>query len=202
MNRGSGGAATAGTGEKNMGTSLATKPRTDGSTVLRFRYLGSHEIEELAELWGTLHERHTEGSPHLEGVISTVTPDESWRRRRSQYLAWLGDPDTMAVLAERDDEPVGYAMVTFRGHVQGSWDRGERVAVVQSLAVHPDHNGTGVGAGLLEEVRRQLGSTGVRDIELTALAGDTEDLRFFQQEGFQPFVTTMVCRIGAVGAHD
>ncbi|MDA8370302.1 MAG: GNAT family N-acetyltransferase [Nocardiopsaceae bacterium] len=185
-----------------METSLATKPDTGVSDVLRFRYLGSHEIEELADLWRALHEQHTAVAWHLEDMITSVDVEESWRRRRAQYLSWLADPDTLAVLAERSGEPAGYAMVTIRENQHGSWDRGERVAVVQTLSVLPEHTGVGVGSGLLEEVRRQVGSLGVRDIELTALATSSEDIRFYEQEGFRPFVTTLVCRIAGFGAHD
>ncbi|MBB6171477.1 GNAT superfamily N-acetyltransferase [Nocardiopsis mwathae] len=179
-----------------------TKPRTPLSDVLRFRYLGPYEIEELAELWMTLHEQHTSIAPHLEDIVTSVSPDESWRRRRSQYLSWLADPDTLAVLAESSGEPVGYAMVTIRDNPKGSWDRGDRVAVVQTLSVPSEYAGAGVRSGLLEEVRRQVGAMGIREIELTALATSSDDIRFFEQEGFRPFVTTMVCRIGGVGAHD
>lgn len=185
-----------------MGNSLITKPQAGFPEVLRFRFLGSHEIDELGELWTAIHERHTATAPHLEDVITSVDTEESWRRRRAQYLRWLADPDTLAVLAERDGTDVGYAMVTVRDAQQGSWDRDSRTAVVQTLAVAPEHTGTGVGSGLLEEVRRQVGSRGIRDIELSALATSSEDIHFYEQEGFQPFVTTMVSRIGALGPHD
>ncbi|MFV2196612.1 GNAT family N-acetyltransferase [Nocardiopsis sp. LOL_012] len=179
-----------------------TKPRPSDVGVLSFRYLGVHEIDELADLWGALHQQHTVTAPHLADIISAVSMDESWRRRRAQYLAWLTDPDTMAILAESGDDPVGYAMVTVKESAQGSWDRGERVAVVQTFAIDPEYSGAGVGSKLLEEVRRQLGAMGVRDIEFSALATSSEDIRFLEQEGFQPFVTTMVCRVDAFGAHD
>ncbi|CAM4050188.1 GNAT family N-acetyltransferase [Nocardiopsis rhodophaea] len=185
-----------------METSLVTKPRTPLSDVLRFRYLGSHEIEELAELWMALHEQHTAIAPHLEDIVTSVSPEESWRRRRTQYLSWLSDPDTLAVLAERGGEPAGYAMVTIRENPKGSWDRGDRVAVVQTLSVPAEYSAYGVRSALLEEIRRQVGAMGVREIELTALATSSDDIHFFEQEGFRPFVTTMVCRIGGVGAHD
>ncbi|MFC4868337.1 GNAT family N-acetyltransferase [Streptomonospora arabica] len=184
-----------------METSLATKSH-GGVPTLRFRYLGTADVDELADLWAALHERHTATAPHLEDIITRVTADESWRRRREQYLAWLSEPETLAVVAERGGAPVGYAMVTVRENQQGSWDRGTRVAVVQTLAVRPDHGGTGVGSGLLEELRRQVGAMGIQDLELTALATSAEDIRFFEQEGFRPFVTTMVSRIGAFGGHD
>ncbi|MDA0566785.1 GNAT family N-acetyltransferase [Streptomonospora sp. S1-112] len=184
-----------------MGSSLATKTHS-GIPTLRYRYLGAADVEELAELWAALHEQHATVAPHLEDIITRVNAEESWRRRRAQYLAWLEDSSTLALVAERDGRTVGYAMVTVRRSEQGSWDRGARVAVVQTLAVAPEHTGTGVGSGLLEEIRRQVGSMGIRDIELTALATSSEDIRFFEQEGFRPFVTTMVTRIGGVGGHD
>ena len=185
-----------------MQTSLMTKPRSTNVGVLGFRYLGAHEVEELADLWGALHQQHTVTAPHLEDIISAVGLDESWRRRRAQYLAWLRDPETMAILAEHDGDLAGYAMVTIRENAQGSWDRGERVAVVQTFAIDPEYSGAGVGSKLLEEVRRQLAAMGIRDIEFSALATASEDITFLEQEGFRPFVTTMVCRVDGFGAHD
>ncbi len=185
-----------------METSLAANSHPRVSGVLRFRYLGPQEIDELAGLWTVVHERHTAVAPHLEDIMTSVDADEAWRRRKQQYLDWLAQPGTLAVVAERDRAPVGYAMVTIRSSQQGSWDRGERVGVVQTLAVPEQHTGTGVGSGLLEEVRRQLAEMGIREIELSALATNAEDIRFLEQEGFRPFVTTMVCRIAGVGAHD
>lgn len=185
-----------------MQTSLMTKPRPSNVGVLGFRYLGAHEVEELADLWGALHQQHTVTAPHLEDIISAVGLDESWRRRRAQYLNWLRDPDTMAILAENEGDLAGYAMVTIRENAQGSWDRGERVAVVQTFAIDPEYTGAGVGSKLLEEVRRQLAAMGIRDIEFSALATASEDITFLEQEGFRPFVTTMVCRVDGFGAHD
>ncbi len=185
-----------------MQNSLMTKPRSSDLGVLRFRYLGAHEVEELADLWGALHQQHTVTAPHLSDIISTVTMDESWRRRRAQYIDWLADPDTMAILAENGDDLAGYTMVTVRENTHGSWDRGERVAVVQTFAIDPEYTGTEVGSKLLEEVRRQLAGMGVRDIEFSALATASEDIRFLEREGFRPFVTTMVCRVDGFGAHD
>ncbi|GLU45765.1 hypothetical protein Nans01_01160 [Nocardiopsis ansamitocini] len=169
--------------------------------MLRFRYIGSFEVEELSGLWGALHRHHTAIASHLEDLITSVEEGESWRRRRARYLEWLADPDTIAVVAEHDGVDAGYAMVTVREDQRGSWDRGERVAIVQTLSVHPDHAVAHIGGGLLDEVRRQLGAIGVRDLELPAVAGNAEAMRFYEEQGFRPFVTTMVSRIGA-GPHD
>ena len=76
------------------------------------------------------------------------------------------------------------------------------MAVVQTFAIDPEYMGTEVGSKLLEEVRRQLAGMGVRDIEFSALATASEDIRFLEREGFRPFVTTMVCRVDGFGAHD
>ncbi|PSL00097.1 acetyltransferase (GNAT) family protein [Murinocardiopsis flavida] len=185
-----------------MESSLAAKPHQGLSDVLRFRYLGAHELDELSELWQVVHEENAALSPHLDDVITSVGRDESWRRRRARYTDWLSDPDTLAVLAERHGRPIGYAMVTVRIDHQGSWDRGERVATVQTLAVRPEEEYAEVGTGLLDEVRRQVGALGVRDLELATVAGHGDAIRFYEQQGFRPFTTTMVSRIGAVGPHD
>lgn len=184
-----------------MQTSLETKPLTEVSGSLRFRCLRPFEVEELAELWGALHRHHTMIAAHLDDLIASVGVDESWRRRRERYLEWMSDPDTIALVAEDDGEDVGYAMVTVHQDHHGSWDRGERVAVVQTLSVRPDYSLSEVGGGLLDELRHQLGAIGVRDLELPAVAGNSEAIRFYEEQGFRPFVTTMVSRIGA-GPHD
>lgn len=185
-----------------MQNSLMTKPRPSDIGVLSFRYLGADEVEELADLWGALHQQHTVTAPHLEDLISAVSLDESWRRRRAQYIEWLRDPETMAILAEHGGDLAGYAMVTIRTNPQGSWDRGDRVAIVQTFAVDPEYTGSGVGSKLLEEIRRQLASAGIREIEFSALATASEDITFLEREGFRPFVTTMVCRVDGFGPHD
>ncbi|HLU95466.1 GNAT family N-acetyltransferase [Thermobifida alba] len=184
-----------------MQTSLETKPHTGVSGVLRFRYIGPFEVAELAELWGALHRQHTTIASHLEDLLGSVSVEESWRRRSRRYVEWLSEPDTIAVIAESDGVDVGYAMVTVRDEYHGSWDRGDRVAVVQTLSVHPDHSLDVVGGGLLDEVRRQLAEIGVRDLELPAVSGNSAAIRFYESQGFRPFVTTMVSRIGA-GPHD
>ncbi|MBB6120119.1 GNAT family N-acetyltransferase [Nocardiopsis algeriensis] len=178
------------------------KPRPTDTGVLSFRYLGVQDVEELEDLWGALHQQHTLSASHLSDMIGTTSLDESWRRRRAQYLRWLADPETMAILAEHRGDLAGYAMVTIRDNPQGTWDRGARVAVVQTFAIDPEYIGTHVGSKLLEEIRHQLAATGIRDIEFSALATASEDISFLEREGFRPFVTTMVCRVDGFGAHD
>lgn len=177
-------------------STIKIEPRT--SDVPRFRYLRAAEIDELEELWRALHRHHVSVTTHLENMIAPVDELESWRRRRARYLEWLSASDTMAILAERDSEGVGYAMVTIRPEANGSWRRGDQVAVVQTLSVAPEHQNTGVGSALLEEVRRQLADEGITDVELAAVLGNSDAMRFYEQHGFQPLSTTMVSRLSAM----
>lgn len=186
-----------------MKNSPAINPGTVVSDVLRFRYLRPSEIDELAELWQALHRYHVSITSHLETLISPVDEWESWLRRRSRYLDWLASPGTLAILAERGGEKVGYAMVTIRQDARGSWSRGERVGVVQTLSVDPDHQNTGVGSALLEEIRRQLADEGITDLELAAMIGNSGAMRFYERHGFRAFSTTLVSRLSAMaGPHD
>jgi ribosomal protein S18 acetylase RimI-like enzyme len=171
--------------------------------VPRFRYLRPAEIDEVAELWQALHRHHVTLTAHLEGMIAPVDEHESWRRRRARYLDWMAWPGTLAILAERRGRKAGYAVVTVRPDTQGSWSRGDSVGVVQTLSVAPEHQGAGVGSALLEEVRRQLADQGVSDLELAALVGNADAMRFYERHGFRPLSTTLVSRAGAMaGPHD
>ena len=76
---------------------------------------------------------------------------DAWRIRLAKYERWLDDPDTFFIIAEVDGRPAGYAFVTV-GMPYACWERGERLAKLETLSVLPDHRGNGVGAALLEAV--------------------------------------------------
>jgi len=100
---------------------------------------GAERIDELEPLWQALYSHHAE-------VGRTVAPvrtlKASWRRRRPQYERWLAGDDAVLLIAEREGRPVGYAMVTV-GAVQPTWDLGERILEVETLAVLPEERGEG-----------------------------------------------------------
>jgi GNAT superfamily N-acetyltransferase len=97
----------------------------------------SDKLDEVRGLWLALHRYHGEiGSRPL-------VADEhlSWQRRQAQYERWLETGEAFALLAERDGQPVGYAVVHLQDGPDDTYPLGERYAEIYTLSVTPEHRG-------------------------------------------------------------
>jgi N-acetyltransferase len=157
-------------------------PRPNSGVTLRY----TSAVEDLAALepaWNALHAHHAEISPGLGPHAPKRTAAEAWRIRRSKYEHWLEDPDTFFVIAEADDDPVGYACVTV-GPPYASWATGDRLAELETLSVLAGQRGKGVGALLLEAAWKRLGELAVEDMAITTTVTNADAQRFYERQGF------------------
>ncbi len=145
------------------------------------RELRPDELERLEPLWLALQDHHSRISPRLAGMTKRA-PEQSWIRRRSKYQRWLGDPETFVLVAERDDELVGYAFVTI-GPGYASWDSGDRLAELQTLSVTPAQRGHGLGSRLLGAVRQRLAAQAVAHLAVTSAVTNVDAHSFYQRHG-------------------
>ncbi len=138
------------------------------------------ELDRIEPLWNALREHHASVTPELGPPRSRA---QSWPRRRGQYERWLANPDAFVLLAERDGQAIGYAMVNVR---EGSptWPISERAGEIETLSVLATERGQGTGTALLEAVREELGTLGVKELSLHALAANAEAIRFYERHGF------------------
>jgi GNAT superfamily N-acetyltransferase len=143
------------------------------------RQLDPVDIELVRPLWEALLVHHGEVSPSLPPVRS---PEDSWRRRRSEYDGWLARKGSFALVAESGGRPVGYAVVLIEVG-DDTWSTDERVAIVETLSVAPDWRGRGVGTDLMDAVDAQLDRIGVRDVFVGAVATNERALRFYERRG-------------------
>jgi GNAT superfamily N-acetyltransferase len=152
---------------------------------LGLRYAGTvAELDAVEPLWNALQEHHAEISPDLGSGTPKRATAEAWRIRRGKYERWLKDPDTFFVIAESEDEPVGYAFVTV-GPGYASWETGERLAELETLSVLPEQRGTGIGAALLDVAWKRLATLGVEDMAITTTTTNVDSHRFYEREGFR-----------------
>jgi GNAT superfamily N-acetyltransferase len=149
---------------------------------------GPERIAELEPLWRSLYDHHA-------GVGRSVAPvrdfADSWRRRRAQYEGWLAGEDALLLVAERDQRPVGYALVTV-GDGPATWDVGERVVEIETLAVLPEERSAGVGHALIEEVERVARDRGAEGMAVGLVHTNASALRFYEREGFGLFYLELV----------
>ena len=88
------------------------------------------------------------------------------------------DPNTVFLVAEVDDDVVGFA----ESYVV---DHRERVGEIDWLHVHPEHRGEGVGSALLEAVESALRDADVDAIEGRVLVDNEAGTAFYERGGYE-----------------
>ena len=110
-------------------------------------------------------------------------------RRRTEYFKLKLDQSlaqsgiVVSLAAELDRCFVGFLLVRV---YYGEFGILEPVAVLDTLGVHPDFRGRGVGAALLDQLRTDLRALGVARLQTEVSWDDPELLTFFQHQGFRP----------------
>jgi ribosomal protein S18 acetylase RimI-like enzyme len=148
---------------------------------------GADALNRLGPLWLELHHHHQAvGGPALGPYVDDAT---SWSARRELYAGFLAGGG-FALLAERDGELVGYAMVAIFDPVErelpDTWRTGSRVAEIETLVVAPAARGAGLGSALLDRVDRELEAAGIDDVLIAAFATNVDAIRLYERRGFRP----------------
>ena len=150
---------------------------------------GAERIDDVGPLWASLAEHHGEVGAHLGRIRA---PDDTWPRRRKFYEGLLAKRRAFFLIAERDDRPVGYAMVS-RSQPSQTWQI-EQTAVLDTLAVLPGERGGGIGSALLDRAREQLRRDGVTHLGISVLAVNEDAIRFYRRHGFEVAFLEMLGR--------
>ena len=139
--------------------------------------------EEDAEAIAAIYAHHV---AHGTASYDTVAPSTDETRAKIRRII---DANWPFIGADRDGSVVGYAYVTqFRDRAAYAW------ACEDSIYVHPDWQGRGIGKGLLHELLRRAEAFGFR--QMTAVIGGAEpaSIRLHAGCGFRE-----VGRLHAVG---
>lgn len=140
------------------------------------------DVDRLEELWYAMRDHHAG-----LGQMPPVRPRaDSWAHRRGQYREWIGGDEHELLLAERDGEPIGYAVVSF-GEGAATWELGTHTAEIETLSVLAAERGAGVGRALTEAAIAVAREHGAETILVAAAHSNVEALRFYEREGFDSF---------------
>jgi len=96
-------------------------------------------------------------------------------RAREHTLESVRAPGAVTLLALRDDEPVGFAVIEF----------GRTHAALQAIAVEARERGRGLGARLMHSVEHAARKHGVRSLRLCTAQANVEALGLFMKHGFR-----------------
>jgi ribosomal protein S18 acetylase RimI-like enzyme len=120
---------------------------------------------------------------------------EAWRRRREQYAEWLAGEGFWLLLAfDETGAAIGYAALKVI-ESGPTWDLGERIAELESLAVAEQARGSGVGAALMRECREVLRAEGIPFWEVGVVESNEGAVRFYEREGFRRYYRYMLADV-------
>ena len=117
----------------------------------------------------------------LSGVPRDEDPDDPAPYRAA--LRQIEDAGGAVLVAESGRTVVGVCQLIVFRHLQ---HRGALCAEIESVHVHPDHRGGGVGSALVRAAIDRARSMGCYRVQLTSNAARTEAHRFYDGLGFVP----------------
>lgn len=117
----------------------------------------------------------------LDAKIVGERREEYFRLKLQQNLLETGIKVSLA--AEYEGLFAGFLLA--RVHY-GEFGAPEKVAVLDTLGVHPDFRRHGVGDALLDQLATNLLGLGVTSLQTEVAWKDTDLVAFFQREGFVP----------------
>lgn len=127
--------------------------------------------------------RSLEASYSLSPQAITSAIEEWYGESRLEET--LEDDDRLLMVAERDDQVVGFSESTLESTaVFEDSSNGQQKAMLLWLHIDPAYRGEGVGTTVFDETRAELQERGANVIQGRVLAENTEGNGFFDQYGF------------------
>jgi ribosomal protein S18 acetylase RimI-like enzyme len=143
---------------------------------------------------GPLFEEMVEHHRRVAGDAFPVRmAGNAWQRRRQEYEHWLREGRATMLLARLDGDPaaVGYAVVSTPAS-GATWDIGDTVGELESLAVAERARGRGVGSALIEAARDVCRQAGVTSWQVAVVAANIDAIRLYERYGFRRFYELML----------
>ena len=158
--------------------------------------LGAGDVDLVEGLWKEMLEHHRELTGGTYPVRGT---EESWERRRAQYVEWLEEGDGKSFLFLVPGEgaegvPLGYAFL--RVHTSGpTWNLGDMVGDLESLSVTAAARGMGIGTELIAHCRERLRGLGATWWTVSVISANAGAIGLYEREGFRDFWRSMAAPI-------
>lgn len=123
--------------------------------------------------------------------VNRETVEYQRRRTKRRFLEVYEDEETEQLVYEIDGRIVGYSECSFDASGDDNWvnprwfdKRGMRPLYVEELAVHPDWQGRGVGAFMLDQLQHLARSRGCTHLVLEVAENNDSALAWYRARNF------------------
>lgn len=153
------------------------------------------QVDRVEPLFKGLVEFHREV---VEGAWPVRDVEAAWAHRRAEYVEWLGGGEArMLVAVPAGDEgapPRGYAVLGIKSS-SASWNVGERIGELETLAVAEEARGEGIGSLLVEACRELLRAEGISHWGVAVVEANEGATRLYERVGFRPFYRQLLAEV-------
>jgi GNAT superfamily N-acetyltransferase len=134
--------------------------------------------EELLSMRHALQRHDETSNPRIWHIT-----EEGKKRLDAAVDEMLSDEDGIALVAEEDGRPVGFAW----GHVAHRTDHTPKtVGFIHLIYLEEAHRRRGTGTRMVQEICRYFSEKGVEEANLNHILGNTEGEGFWKGLGFKP----------------
>jgi ribosomal protein S18 acetylase RimI-like enzyme len=165
------------------------------SDAHRIAELDVSEVDRVAHLFRELVGFHRD---LVEGAWPVRGEGDAWAIRRRQYLDWLGSGRArmLAAVAAADPaaRPNGYAVLSTQPS-SASWEFGERIGELETLAVAASVRGRGIGTMLIAACEELLREEGIAYWGVAVVEANEGATRLYERSGFRPYYRNLMARL-------
>jgi GNAT superfamily N-acetyltransferase len=149
--------------------------------IVRGASLG--DAETLAVLNRFVHDTHLVRRPDYF-MPWRVEDVSAWFREKLDHLS------TAAWIAQEGDVAVGYLLMFVHERAQNPFHCARRWCEIDQIAVDPAWRRRGIGTALMIAALDEASARGLRDVELSSWAFNSDAHAMFQRFGFEPRLVT------------
>ncbi|HEU4739604.1 MAG TPA: GNAT family N-acetyltransferase [Solirubrobacterales bacterium] len=153
------------------------------------------QIDRVEPLFKGLVDFHREA---VEGAWPVRDVEAAWAHRRAEYVEWLGGGTARMLAAvpvgDEGAQPQGYAVLSVKPS-SASWEVGERIGELETLAVAEEARGEGIGSLLIEACRERLRAEGIGHWGVAVVEANEGATRLYERLGFRPFYRQLLAEV-------
>lgn len=147
--------------------------------MIQVRPADLDELWRIAPMKAQIHAQHVAGRPDLFAPLEDV----------SAFEASVREDGLRLFLAERDGEPVGYALTRMIDRPASSYMRRRLFLRVEEICVDVRFRRQGIGRALIQAVQEEARALGCPRVVLDVWSFNEEAMRFYQSMGFCAYQT-------------